>query len=83
MTLVIIPQIVPLFVKEEGTIHHFTHTFDEKKALQLFGDKFVDIMTLIAQPLDFGRLSERERKMIEFARQEASKLAKASDSGKN
>jgi hypothetical protein len=75
--LVIIPQIVTLIVKEEMAIPDFIYTFDKEMAMQLFGDKLIDIMTLIAQPLDFSRFNERERKRIECARQEASKLLKA------
>jgi hypothetical protein len=32
-------------------------------------------MALIAKPYDFSKFNERERKMIEFARQEAQKCA--------
>ena len=75
---IIIPQIVPLIVKEEMTFHDSIYTFDKEMALQLFGDKVFDIMTLMAQPLDLSRFNERERKWIEYARQEAQKFVKTS-----
>lgn len=80
---IIIPQIVPLVVKEEMTFHDSIYTFDKEMALQLFGDKFFDIMTLMAQPLDLSRFNERERKWIECARQEAQKFVKISGVGGN
>jgi len=75
---IVIPQIVNLLFREERrTFDDFIYHFDNQMALQLFGDKFIDTMTLIAEPFDFSRFNERERNMIEFARQEASKLLKA------
>lgn len=78
--LVIIPQIVPLIVREEMTIHDFIYTFDKEMALQLFGDKINEVMALIAQPLDYSKFNERERRSIEFAIQTAMKFVKTPDS---
>ena len=62
------------------TIHDFVYTFDKEMAMQLFGEKFIDFVNLIAQPIDYSRFNDRERKRIDFARQEALKLVEPANS---
>ena len=76
--LVIIPQIVTLIVKEEMATPDFIYTFEKERAVELFGDRLIDIMTLIGQPLDFSTFNEREKKEDRVWKTRGSEICKSS-----
>ena len=73
---VIIPQLVCLIVKENMGTHNIVRTLDQEMAKKLFEKRLPEVMELIASSFDHAQFSEREKQMIDFAREAVEDLLK-------
>ena len=75
---VIGPQIA-VFVAKEKPFDHLVHHFDEQLARSLFSDDFKNMLELLTLEIDTSGLSEREIRLLTFARETARSLLESGD----